>query len=182
MPIHLSNLDPLQPLDARSQRNQQVAYLRAEGEREHAQHMAQLDGMALWLHRPVVAIVALIAYALLTWLAFVVSVDAVYLALIGGAIALAVIDWHNFRTFHGHVNWPLLKLEHPALYWLLIVGMALFSFVPAIAYLAQCLQTASAVQEARHARIKENITRLEQELQQPLPSAGSALPQEPSES
>lgn len=158
-------------LDRHLQHDELVVHLRSEAERQHAEHLAHLNPFALWLHRPVVAVPVLAAYVLLTVFAFSVRADAVCTTLVAATVVLAVADWHNFRTFHGKVSWPLLKLNHPALYWWLIVGMVVFFFVPATAYLVQCLQTADKVREGQRARLRTDIARLEQELHLMPPGA-----------
>ena len=179
MPIHISGHDVHKAEDIESQsnlsfqhdevmqRDELIARLRAEDDRQQAEHMANLNAVALWFHRPLVAVLSLIGYSLLTLLALASRFEAAYTVLIAGAIALAVIDWCNFRTFHGKVKWPVLRLNHPALYWSLIVGMLLFFFIPTIAYLVQCLQSAQQVGDVQHVRLQQNIARLEREL---LPS------------
>lgn len=165
--IHLTGRDLL---EMQRRHDETAARLRTEHEQAKAEHLAQLSGAATWLHQRVVAIVGLLVYCvvLLTTLATSGSNSAgssVFgFLVIGLAVGPAVVDWWNFRTLHGRINWLLLKLDHPGGYWWAIVGMVLFFPVPGIAYFVDCIRTAPAVAQSRRARVQQEIARLEQDL------------------
>lgn len=138
----------------------------------HEEAMHHLSPAAVWLHTPLGAGIGLSLTAITTLIAFAFSGSAPLYFI--PAIAFAIIDWHNFSTWHGRINWKPFHYERGrAFYWTCIIGPGLFAFVPAAIYGIQSLQVAGQVKEIQRVKVQEHIEQLEAEL-------GRSTPQLPS--
>jgi len=114
----------------------------AEAQEQRAAAFDSLSPLAVRLHTVPIAGAALGGLVLLTTTGLVLNVPLWW-----AAGALYFLDWHNVTTLHGRINWPLLRdTRGPWLYWVAVVCLALFLFIPAGIYLVQCMQMAGKVQ------------------------------------
>lgn len=112
--------------------------------------LESLSPLAVRLHTVPIAGAALGGLVILT-----LAGIALNFPLWWAAGALYFVDWHNVTTLHGRIDWPMLRdIRGPWLYWLAIVGLALFVFIPAGIYLVQCIQMAGEVRERELARLQ----------------------------
>lgn len=132
-----------------------------------AQHMASLNRAQRWLHTRIGAGVTLALFII--GLALALALDWSYL-LVAETIVLAVVDWRNLSTLHGHIPWRAWRVGgHNSLrIW---TGVSLWllgiMFLPAV-YGIQAWLAAPALASADHEQLRAHIAALEAEV---LPAA-----------
>lgn len=77
---------------------------------KQANHMAKLNAPQAFLHTLYGAITIIGAFVLILIIQAVAKMDAPYLLPLL-SVALAILDWQNFSTFHGAIPWSKWKAE-----------------------------------------------------------------------
>ena len=163
--VHWSGKDLLEMQRALAEQRQHVV---TGFQERKAHYAADMGEVARWLHHPILAPIL----AVVTLVSFIVlgatgsqALGSVLTFLFIALLAVpAIFDWWGFTTFHGHLNWSLLKFDHPTGFWWAVIGLCLVFYVFPIAYYVQAWRMAPAVKEAEWARIRAEIARLEGEL------------------
>lgn len=161
--VHVTGRDLM---EMERQRREDVAVLTQEGVERHEAAMRALSPIAVKLHTIPVAGAALGGLVVLSLVGFALSFPLWW-----AAGVLYALDWHNVTTLHGRINWPLFRYNKGnGLYWTSVIGLALFTFIPAGIYLVQCMQMAGEVRERERMRLREQIDAMERELLPPSDS------------
>jgi len=152
------------------------AEMRAQEATVHLQHMAALARPARWLHTRAGAGVTLGVFALGWIVAFALGWPWLLML---QTLALAIIDWRNFSSFHNVIPWRVWQVSGHMDWWASLgLGLLLFGwlFMPAV-YGVQTWRGAGALSAADQAALKARIATLEAELLPPPDVAQDAPPQ-----
>jgi hypothetical protein len=166
--VHLTGRDLMEM-------QRQLEQLREQEAEAQRQHLATLNVAARWLHTPLGAIVTLVVFVLGLALGLGYNAPIILLPL---PIALAVIDWRDFSSFHGAIPWNVWRAESKnGRWWTLGTALALYGwlFMPAV-YAIQAWRRAGDVREAAHAALDAKIAALEAQV---LPAPAPIIPPPP---
>lgn len=182
--VHLTGRDLMEM-------QRQIEQVREREATAQKQHLATLNGAARWLHTPLGAIITLAVFAI--GIVVVLASGAPdsnpsfavmglsELVVIGLPIALAVIDWRDFSSFHGVIPWNVWRAEgKTGRWWILAVALALYGwlFMPAV-YAIQAWQRADEVREASHTALDAKIAALEAQVLPAPPAPAPVIPPPP---
>ncbi|HEU0028834.1 MAG TPA: hypothetical protein VFQ25_17145 [Ktedonobacterales bacterium] len=166
--VHLTGRDLMEM-------RRQIEQMREQEAETQRQHLATLNGVGRWLHTPLGAIATLAVFIVGLGLGLGGNIP---LILLGLPIALAVIDWRDFSSFHGAIPWNVWRAEGKnGRWWTLATTLALYGwlFMPAV-YAIQAWRRAGEVRDAAHAALDAKIAALEAQV---LPAPAPVIPPPP---
>ncbi len=162
--VHLTGRDLVEmqrlQAEAATAHQQLVEQTRAQEAAAQTHHLATLNSAARWLHTPLGAIATLVVFVVGWILMFGASTPVI---VIGLPIALAIIDWRDFSSFHGAISWNVWRAEGKnGRWWTLAIVLWLYGwlFMPVV-YAIQAWRRAGEVKAASHAALDAQIASLE---------------------